>query len=72
MPPTMPNSIDALQTVEQAKVLDAVDALRRCGLEGILSLPQLVVCGDQSSGKSSCLEAIAEIPFPRKDNLCTR
>jgi len=30
------------------------------------------VCGDQSSGKSSVLEAITEIPFPRKENLCTR
>lgn len=31
-----------------------------------------VVCGDQSSGKSSVLEAITEIPFPRNENLCTR
>jgi GTPase SAR1 family protein len=37
-----------------------------------LSLPQLVVCGDQSAGKSSLLEALTEIPFPRNDNLCTR
>jgi GTPase SAR1 family protein len=37
-----------------------------------VSLPQIAVCGDQSSGKSSCLEAISGIPFPRKDTLCTR
>jgi len=43
-----------------------------CGLEGILNLPQLVVCGDQSAGKSSVLEALTEIPFPKNDNLCTR
>ncbi len=30
------------------------------------------VCEDQLSGKSSVLEAITEIPFPRKENLCTR
>ncbi|KAK5133992.1 hypothetical protein LTR04_004735 [Oleoguttula sp. CCFEE 6159] len=30
------------------------------------------MCGDQSAGKSSVLEALTEIPFPRNDNLCTR
>ena len=53
-------------------VLDTVAQIRKCGLESILSLPQLVVCGDQSTGKSSVLEALTEIPFPRNDNLCTR
>ena len=28
--------------------------------------------GDQSAGKSSVLEALTEIPFPRSDNLCIR
>jgi hypothetical protein len=63
---------ESLQTKEQADLLNTVDSLRSCGLDNVLSLPQLVVCGDQSSGKSSVLEAIAEIPFPRKENLCTR
>jgi GTPase SAR1 family protein len=49
-----------------------VDSLRQCGIDDIIPLPQLVVCGDQSSGKSSVLEAITEIPFPRRENLCTR
>jgi hypothetical protein len=31
-----------------------------------------VVCGDQSSGKSSVLEAISGLAFPTKDNVCTR
>jgi hypothetical protein len=31
-----------------------------------LPLPQLVVCGDQSSRNSSVLEAMKEIPFPGK------
>jgi hypothetical protein len=65
-------SLEALQGTEQRKILDLVDRLRRAGLSSILQLPQLVVCGDQSSGKSSVLEAITEIPFPRKENLCTR
>jgi hypothetical protein len=65
-------SLQELQSNGQRKIMDIVDRLRRTGLSGVVSLPQLVVCGDQSSGKSSVLEAITEIPFPRKENLCTR
>lgn len=65
-------SLDEFQTEEQRRVLDTVANVRRCGLDSFLPLPQIVVCGDQSSGKSSVLEALTEIPFPRSDNLCTR
>ncbi|KMU90539.1 interferon-induced GTP-binding protein Mx1 [Coccidioides immitis H538.4] len=71
--PTLTNaSLEALQTSEHRELMDLVDRLRRAGLNSVLQLPQIVVCGDQSSGKSSVLEAITEIPFPRKENLCTR
>ena len=66
------SSLEDFQTDEQRRVLDTVADVRKCGLDSILSLPQLVVCGDQSAGKSSVLEALTEIPFPRSDNLCTR
>lgn len=66
------SSLEALPTDDSRKVTDIVDHLRRSGLSGILQLPQLVVSGDQSSGKSSVLETIIEMPFPRKENLCTR
>ncbi|KIW64820.1 hypothetical protein PV04_09727 [Phialophora macrospora] len=70
-PPTT-TSLDQFQTEEQRHVLDTVAQIRKCGLDGVVSLPQLVVCGDQSAGKSSVMEALTEIPFPRNDNLCTR
>lgn len=65
-------SLEKLQSSEQMELLDVVDSLRACGLSDIVNLPQLIVCGDQSSGKSSVLEAISGIPFPRQEELCTR
>lgn len=35
-------------------------------------MPQICVMGDQSSGKSSVLEALSGIPFPRGTGLVTR
>lgn len=37
-----------------------------------LSVPQIAVFGDQSSGKSSLLESISGIPFPKGTGLVTR
>ena len=64
--------MDSLRSVEQIELLDLVDSLRAEGLSEFTALPQLIVCGDQSSVKSSLLEAISGVPFPKKDNLCTR
>ncbi|SMY29303.1 unnamed protein product [Zymoseptoria tritici ST99CH_1A5] len=65
-------SLNGLHNTDCRTMLKLVDALQACRLGTMLALPQLVVCGDQSSGKSSVLEAITEVPFPRKENLCTR
>lgn len=65
-------SLESLQNENARHVMDTVDRLRKAGLGAIIQLPQIVTVGDQSSGKSSTLEAITGIPFPRKENLCTR
>ncbi|KAL3456109.1 P-loop containing nucleoside triphosphate hydrolase protein [Aspergillus heterothallicus] len=66
---------DALRvmcTEEQLDLLNSIDTLRSQGISHYISLPQIIVCGDQSSGKSSVLESISGVGFPVKSNLCTR
>lgn len=60
------------QTPQHEQVLNIIDSLRSLGIGRYIDLPQIIVCGDQSSGKSSALEAISGLRFPTKDNLCTR
>ena len=57
---------------ENRLLLDQVDKLRECGVEKYIDLPQIVVVGNQSSGKSSVLNALTDIPFPRNSVMCTR
>ncbi|CRK09946.1 hypothetical protein BN1723_009101 [Verticillium longisporum] len=52
--------------------VNIIDKLRECGIADQVSLPQLVVVGDQSSGKSSVLESLTGFAFPRAAGLCTR
>lgn len=52
--------------------LNQIDRIKAKGVGDHISLPQLVVCGDQSAGKSSVLEGITGVPFPRQDGVCTR
>lgn len=67
-----PSGLHGLCSKEQLHLLDAIDSLRSEGINHYISLPQIIVCGDQSSGKSSVLEAISGVSFPVKSNMCTR
>ena len=52
--------------------LDLIDSLRHVGVHQDVSLPQIAVMGDQSSGKSSVLHSLSGIPFPKGSGLVTR
>ncbi|SPN96681.1 related to interferon-regulated resistance GTP-binding protein [Cephalotrichum gorgonifer] len=56
---------------EQRGLLDLVDKLQFAQLDDV-KLPQIVVVGDQSAGKSSVLEALTGTQFPRDAGACTR
>ncbi|KAJ6445123.1 CoA-transferase family III [Purpureocillium lavendulum] len=56
---------------EQRGLLDLIDKLQFAQLDNV-KLPQIVVVGDQSAGKSSVLEALSGTPFPRDAGACTR
>ncbi|KAK3986686.1 P-loop containing nucleoside triphosphate hydrolase protein [Cladorrhinum sp. PSN332] len=60
-------------TLASPALLAKIDKLREKNIDKHrVPLPQLVVVGDQSSGKSSLLESLTGIPYPRDVELCTR
>lgn len=72
-----------LAATEYALRVCAINRLRDLGidrleLEGIegedfdISLPKIVLIGNQSSGKSSLIEAISQVKVPQDDGTCTR
>jgi hypothetical protein len=66
------STLKGLQSSASLKRLSLISNLRSRGVGDHIDLPQLVVSGDQSTGKSSVLEGITGVPFPRQDGLCTR
>lgn len=60
------------EALADSSLLDKIDKLFACNVGEYIDLPQLVVIGDQSSGKSSVLEGLTSFTFPRDSGLCTR
>ncbi|KIV81523.1 hypothetical protein PV11_03701 [Exophiala sideris] len=56
----------------QSEIMDLLDSFKDLGINHQVNVPQIIVCGDQSSGKSSVLEGITRFDFPIKGGLCTR
>ncbi|KAM5275605.1 interferon-induced GTP-binding protein Mx1 isoform 2-T4 [Hipposideros larvatus] len=52
--------------------IDLIDSLRALGVEQDMALPAIAVIGDQSSGKSSVLEALSGVALPRGSGIVTR
>ncbi|XP_039599959.1 interferon-induced GTP-binding protein Mx-like isoform X1 [Polypterus senegalus] len=52
--------------------IDLIDFLRSLGIDQDLPLPSIAVIGDQSSGKSSVLEALSGVSLPRGSGIITR
>ncbi|KAL8365605.1 hypothetical protein RB595_004429 [Gaeumannomyces hyphopodioides] len=67
-----PAAMDQLNSAEARALLDTIDAIRELQVGDMVDLPQIIVVGDQSAGKSSVLEAISRVRFPVKSGLCTR
>jgi GTPase SAR1 family protein len=57
---------------EYQAVFDKISRVHSHGMSLNLSVPRMAIIGDQSSGKSSVLEAITKLSFPRDKGMCTR
>lgn len=67
-----PNSLSRQINEDVRPYIDLIDGLRMVGIEKDLSIPCIVAMGDQSSGKSSVLEQLSGVEFPRGTGLVTR
>eukprot|EP00927_Polykrikos_kofoidii_P060530 TRINITY_DN5548_c0_g1_i1.p1 TRINITY_DN5548_c0_g1~~TRINITY_DN5548_c0_g1_i1.p1 ORF type:complete len:721 (-),score=141.79 TRINITY_DN5548_c0_g1_i1:151-2277(-) len=56
--------------VERLKIIKQVRETASVGDK--LAIPQLVVCGSQSVGKSTIMTACTDVEFPQGDGICTK
>ncbi|XP_034095567.1 interferon-induced GTP-binding protein Mx-like [Gymnodraco acuticeps] len=63
------NSLNQQYEEKVRPCIDLIDSLRSLGVEKDLALPAIAVIGDQSSGKSSVLEALSGVALPRGSEI---
>lgn len=51
---------------------DTLGELQQLGVSHDVQLPELVLVGDQSAGKSSLMSGLANLELPRSEGTCTR
>ncbi|CAM1505760.1 Fc.00g113970.m01.CDS01 [Cosmosporella sp. VM-42] len=51
---------------------DTLGELQQLGVSHDVQLPELVLIGDQSAGKSSLMSGLANLELPRSEGTCTR
>lgn len=51
---------------------DTLGELQQLGVSHEVQLPELVLVGDQSAGKSSLMSGLANLDLPRSEGTCTR
>ncbi|KAF5624515.1 interferon-induced GTP-binding Mx [Fusarium sp. NRRL 52700] len=64
--------LDQLNTTESKTIYDICDKLSIYGISKRVKVPRIVVIGEESSGKSSVLQAISHLSFPTGENGCTQ
>ena len=65
------SALNQLLDADQEKLLDLIENLRDYSVNEHVELPQVIICGDRSCGKSSVLEGILGQNFPRGEGPCT-
>jgi hypothetical protein len=61
-----------ISSIADPALLNKIDKLFASGVEEYVFLPQIIIVDNQSSGKSSILEALTGLFFLRDSGLCIR
>jgi GTP-binding protein EngB required for normal cell division len=70
--PATPDPTTTHIIVNDQEMISINQKLKKLGIEQTIQLPQICVIGDQSTGKSSLIEALSMIKVPRDAACCTR